>query len=81
MRKRVGLTAFAFWCATAAFSAAWGQVRMMDGGTGGGGSGTEGGTAAVSGSAPEFDGPGSVAALALLISVAFIAYNRFYRAR
>lgn len=41
-------------------------------GFGGGGSGGGGTT-----SAPEIDGPGGVAAVALLVSAGLIAYNRY----
>jgi hypothetical protein len=47
---------------------------LAHGGGGPGGHGRGGGGGA---SAPEIDGPGGVAAIALLISAGFIAYNRY----
>jgi hypothetical protein len=49
---------------------------MAMGNPGGGGHGFGGGGGGAA-SAPEFDGPGGVAAIALLVSAGIIAYNRY----
>ena len=51
-----------------AFGSAGGAGKGLGGGSGGGGS---------TASAPEFDGPGGVAAIALLVSAGLIAYHRY----
>jgi hypothetical protein len=51
------------WCSFATY----GQGRPGGGGGGGG---------AVSSSVPEFDGPGAIAAAALIISVAAVLYDK-----
>lgn len=67
MLKYAAATLF-IWSTTASHVLAHGG-----GGRGGhGGGGGHGGAAA-----PEIDGPGGVAAIALLVSAGFIAYNRY----
>ena len=67
---KIAVTALAFWCCTTASAFAMGWF-------GGAGSGLGGGGGGGSNSAPEIDGPGGIAAIALLVSVGLIAYNRF----
>jgi hypothetical protein len=79
---RIGFagSALAFWLTTAFVTIAQAQSNgIAIGSGGGGGPGTDGGTMATSGSAPEFDGPAGVAAIALLACAAMIAYRRFAR--
>lgn len=66
MMKHVAATLFV-WTATAS------QV-FAHGGPGGGKHGGHGGGGHA---APEIDGPAGVAAIALLVSAGFIAYNRY----
>jgi hypothetical protein len=68
----VGFTAFAIWLTTVVTSVA---LAAGPGGAPMARYVIEKGPAGVA--APEIDGPGGVAALALLVSVALIAYNRF----
>jgi hypothetical protein len=63
MRKPLALTALTFWFTTAVTSVA---LAHRSGGPRGGPA-----------SAPEIDGPGGVAAIALLVGVGLIAYNRY----
>lgn len=69
MLKTVAATLFVSMCAAS-------QALAM-GNPGGGGRGFGGGGGNSVGSAPEFDGPGGIAAIALLVSVGLIAYHRF----
>ena len=58
----------------------WGGGGFGGGGSGGGGSGgggSGGGGGLVTGSAPEIDGPAGLAAIAVVLSVGLIAYNRY----
>ena len=70
MRVKVAAAAMAFWLITVGEAFAFGWSGGA--GKGIGGSGTGGSHAA-----PEIDGPGGVAAIALLVSVGIIAYNRY----
>lgn len=72
MRKSVGYTALAVWLTTAVTSVA---LAAGPGGAPMARYVVDKGPAGVA--APEIDGPGGVAAIALLVSVALIAYNRF----
>lgn len=72
MRIGVGYIAFAIWLMTAVTSVA---LAAGPGGAPMARYVIEKGPAGVA--APEIDGPGGVAALALLVSAALIAYNRF----
>lgn len=74
MRVGVAYTALTFWFTTAVSAVAFAQNGaapapmaryVVERGPGAGVA------------APEIDGPGGVAAIALLVSVALIAYNRF----
>lgn len=66
MRASVIFAGLTFWLTTAATTVALAHKH-------GGGGGHSGGGA----SAPEIDGPGGVAAIALLVSVGMIAHNRY----
>lgn len=68
MAKYAAATLF-FWLTTVSEVLAFGDY-------GGSGSGFGGGRGGGS-SAPEIDGPAGVAAIALLVSAGFIAYNRY----
>jgi hypothetical protein len=67
MLKLTAATVF-FWLAAA-------SEVLASGYTGGGGRGLGGGGGTAS--APEIDGPGGVAAIALLVGAGLIAYNRY----
>ena len=70
MMKFAAATLF-FWLTTVS------EVLAL-GNSGGGGRGFGGGSGGGGGSsAPEIDGPAGVAAIALLVSAGFIAYNRY----
>jgi hypothetical protein len=76
MRSIVTLTAMTCWLTTAVTSVA--LARRGDGGLSGEPMAryfVEGGRGGVA--APEIDGPGGIAAIALLVSVGMIAYNRY----
>ena len=73
MRPRLVLTTLTFWLTTAASSVAFAQQHAQP-------------MARYvvehvppPAAAPEIDGPGGIAAIALLVSVGMIAYNRFRR--
>ena len=74
MLKFVTATLF-FWLVTASQVFAGGHTGGGGHGFGGGGGG--GGSGGGGSSAPEIDGPAGVAAIALLVSAGFIAYNRY----
>lgn len=58
---------FDLWCKVATYG---------QGGGGGAGGGGGGGGGSVTSSVPEFDGPGAIAAAALIISVAAVLYDK-----
>lgn len=68
MRLKILLSALMYWMFTAMVSVAMANPKGGKGGDtkGGGGFG-----------APEIDGPGGVAALALLVGAGLIVYNRY----
>ena len=85
MRIRLAAVTLMAWLTTSVYTVAMAQSPRGGGGWGGGsggGSSGGGGSGSVPGSgtsAPEIDGPGGIAAIALLVSVGMIAYNRYRR--